>query len=189
MMAFIKKLFGGGGAPGINVGIGTSMVCFLIGHAWFRKIAAIYVKYGCPHCGAEGKLPLRPEGGGSMSAEVCPVCKGSKFDPNNPPPPELLEGKKKRKRWHRDDVPDVPLPDEDEEAADPSWWERFKDWWLEVRGKQTPVEPTDVPWETRPWKKVKFNAGTCRRCGATQGAWTEPIAQVGILGRILRWLF
>ena len=187
MMQFLRKLFGMGGTPGINVGVGTSMICMWVGHAWFRRTYAIYAKYGCKHCGADGKVPMRPEGGGSVAVEVCPVCKGTKFDPENPPPPELLERHKRRKRRRGHDEEEVTGDVED--LPEPSWWEKLLDWWHTVRGTTHSEEPTDQVWDTHPWKKIKFNAGTCRRCGATQGAWTEPLAQVGILGRILRWLF
>lgn len=193
-----------GGAPGINVGIGTSFLCLIAGHAFWQKVPAWVLDWGCSKCAGQGKLPVRPEGGGRLSATTCDRCGGSGIDPDKKDEVPADWGQKKRRRRHQDPTdatakstagPGTFVEMLDAEGESNGW----SDWLNDVKHSDHQVlcakgegwgsGPNTEKPDPKPGQRVRIARPSCRRCGAPNPGFTEPPREVGIFGRILRWLF
>lgn len=204
LLGMLKKL---GSSASFTVGVGTSLLCLLKGHFFMDKVPEWVAQHGCQNCGGVGTNPDTPDGGGRRFGTECSVCNGSGIDPARPLPEDW--GQKKRKRRRKQEpqgllgTAPVPAFRELVETNAVGPWMDALDWWRTVWGEEDPTcdgmlcgggagwkhGPRDPDSPARPGKYVKIARPSCRVCGARNPAFTEPPEQIGLVGRLLRWLF
>lgn len=106
MLDAIKRFLSGG--LSFTVGIGTSFLCFWLGHKFYRMVPEYLVQYGCKNCAGKGRVPFRPPGGGAMSARTCDRCGGKGIDPDTPLPEGWDQRRSKRRQQERETGQDLP---------------------------------------------------------------------------------
>lgn len=203
---------------GISLGIGTSLLCLLLGHRFWVKIPHWVLLCGCKNCGGKGKNPVRPEGGGAMSSAICTRCNGTGIDPDTPLPEDWRWRKGDRKRWGNINkgeesqglVSAAATPTYEElvqiHGEDPTWFDWLSDLlssWQPAepqgllagsghRGRRQDQEQVDPSKPAVPeHKRVKQVLAACARCGAPNPSFTEPGGGKGVFGFVgtfLHWI-
>ena len=185
--------------PGINIGVGTSLLCLLFGHRFFKKVPDWVVKCGCRQCGGKGKVPHRPEGGGPMSSRICEYCGGSGVDPETPLPPDWQWKKRKRKWGGLDQANYRPRARRDRPTHEElvaihgkphTWGDCFAVTCKTITG---PKEEAPKPAPTPVHRLRKQAVASCTRCGAKNPNFTEPASgwswlNFGLIGGLLVWI-